>query len=51
MTRVNGKTNAEKCIEANAKARKNKPVYKHARQVKSESKKPFDSSSIDFSML
>ena len=49
MTRVNGKTNAEKCIEANAKQYKRKPVFKRARQVKRE--KAWDSSSIDFRML
>ncbi len=32
------KTNAEKCIELNAKAYKRRPVYKSARQVKKELK-------------
>jgi hypothetical protein len=36
MIQIKYKTNAQKCIEANAKAYKRKPVFKRARQVKKE---------------
>lgn len=36
MIQIKHKTNAEKCVEANANAYKRRPVYKHARQVKRE---------------
>lgn len=38
MIQIQYKTNAQKCIEANAKAYKRKPVYKKARQLKKELK-------------
>ena len=38
MIQIKYKTNAQKCIEANAKAYKRKPVYKKARQLKKELK-------------
>ena len=38
MIQIKYKTNAQKCIEANAKAYKRKPVYKRARQLKKELK-------------
>lgn len=34
MIQIKYKTNAQKCIEENAKAYKRKPVFKRARQVK-----------------
>lgn len=43
------KTSAEKCREANAKAYKKKPVFKHARQIKKDAKKQWES--IDFGMM
>lgn len=38
MIQIKYKTNAQKCIEANAKAYKRKPVFKRARQLKKELK-------------
>jgi hypothetical protein len=36
MIQIKYKTTEHKCIEANAKAYKRKPVFKRARQVKKE---------------
>lgn len=38
MIQIKYKTNAQKCIEANSKAYKRKPVYKNAKQKRKEAK-------------
>ncbi len=51
MIQIKYKTNAQKCIEANAKASKRKPVFKPARQVKKELKSSTVLCDIDFKMF
>lgn len=48
MIQIKYKTNAQKCIEANAKNYKRKPVYKKASQKRKEAKQVMD---IDFKMF
>ena len=48
MIQIKYKTTEQKCIEANAKAYKRKPVFKKASQKRKEAKQVID---IDFKMF